>query len=248
MRPRAALWLALLLPGLAFSSGLDDPLPIRDPFPFKLLFLDQPPSAAALQPPLGARFSINSSYVNTMVATNDLVELYNRDPSYRGIVTLGVLQMMANAQPSRTAFIFDGETMRTTLQARVGIAQRFELGVDAPFLSQYRGFMDPLIDEFHQRFGLPDGGRTGFAHNQFRAGYIGDGVTEYSDEAPDGLRLGQGQLEDTLWSALLDTHCGCTMAGTAENCAAKYSVNRQEQDCYAIGKRYKKGAPVLCGR
>ena len=49
-----------------------------------------------------------------------------------------------------------------------------------------------------------------------------------------GLRLGQGQLEDTLWSALLDTHCGCTMAGTAENCAAKYGISRQEQDCYAI--------------
>ena len=49
-----------------------------------------------------------------------------------------------------------------------------------------------------------------------------------------GLRLGQGQLEDTLWSALLDTHCGCTMAGTAENCAAKYAVSRQEQDEYAI--------------
>ena len=49
-----------------------------------------------------------------------------------------------------------------------------------------------------------------------------------------GLRLGQGQLEDTLWSALLDTHCGCTMAGTAENCAAKYGVTREEQDAYAI--------------
>jgi acetyl-CoA acetyltransferase family protein len=49
-----------------------------------------------------------------------------------------------------------------------------------------------------------------------------------------GLRLGQGQLEDTLWSALLDTHCGCTMAGTAENCAAKYGVSRHEQDCYAV--------------
>jgi acetyl-CoA acetyltransferase family protein len=49
-----------------------------------------------------------------------------------------------------------------------------------------------------------------------------------------GLRLGQGQLEDTLWSALLDTHCGCTMAGTAENCAAKYGVSREEQDCYAL--------------
>jgi acetyl-CoA acyltransferase 2 len=49
-----------------------------------------------------------------------------------------------------------------------------------------------------------------------------------------GLRLGQGQLEDTLWSALLDTHCGCTMAGTAENCAAEYGVSREEQDTYAI--------------
>src|SRR6187549_3300916 len=50
----------------------------------------------------------------------------------------------------------------------------------------------------------------------------------------NGLRLGQGQLEDTLWSALLDTHCGCTMAGTAENCAAKYHISREEQDAYAI--------------
>ena len=49
-----------------------------------------------------------------------------------------------------------------------------------------------------------------------------------------GLRLGQGQLEDTLWSALLDTHCGCTMAGTAENCASKYAISREAQDEYAI--------------
>jgi acetyl-CoA acetyltransferase family protein len=67
------------------------------------------------------------------------------------------------------------------------------------------------------------------------------GGTESMSQAPhvirglrSGLRLGQGQLEDTLWSALLDTHCGCTMAGTAENCAAKYHVSREEQDCYAI--------------
>jgi acetyl-CoA acetyltransferase family protein len=49
-----------------------------------------------------------------------------------------------------------------------------------------------------------------------------------------GLRLGQGQLEDSLWSALLDTHCGCTMAGTAENCATKYGISREQQDCYAV--------------
>jgi len=49
-----------------------------------------------------------------------------------------------------------------------------------------------------------------------------------------GLKLGQGQLEDFLWEGLVDTHCGCSMAVTAENCAAQYGITREEQDAYAI--------------
>jgi acetyl-CoA acetyltransferase family protein len=67
------------------------------------------------------------------------------------------------------------------------------------------------------------------------------GGTESMSQAPhvirglrSGLRLGQGQLEDSLWTSLLDTHCGCTMAGTAENCAAQYGISREDQDRYAI--------------
>ena len=63
-----------------------------------------------------------------------------------------------------------------------------------------------------------------------------------------GLRLGQGQLEDTLWSALLDTHCGCSMAATAENCAAKYSVSREAQDCYALRSQHLADAAWSAGR
>jgi acetyl-CoA acetyltransferase family protein len=63
-----------------------------------------------------------------------------------------------------------------------------------------------------------------------------------------GLRLGQGQLEDTLWSALLDTHCGCTMAGTAENCAAKYGISREEQDRYAMRSQQLADAAWKAGR
>src|SRR6478736_5664901 len=40
-----------------------------------------------------------------------------------------------------------------------------------------------------------------------------------------GLKLGQGKLEDTLWEALLDSYCGCTMAMTAENCATRYGIS-----------------------
>jgi len=64
----------------------------------------------------------------------------------------------------------------------------------------------------------------------------------------NGLRLGQGQLEDTLWSALLDTHCGCTMAATAENCAAKYGVSREAQDAYAIRSQQLADAAWNAGR
>jgi acetyl-CoA acetyltransferase family protein len=63
-----------------------------------------------------------------------------------------------------------------------------------------------------------------------------------------GLRLGQGQLEDTLWSALLDTQCGFTMAGTAENCAKKYGITREAQDEYALRSQKLADAAWKSGR
>lgn len=192
MRLRSVLWVAGLLPGIVFASDLDDPLPVRDPFPFRLLFLDQHPAGAGTQPARRARFTLSASYVNTMVATDDLIGLYeqNGQQAYDGLVTLDILKMVANAQPSGTAFVLDSESSRTALQARVGVAKRLELGAEVPFLSQGRGFMDSLIDTFHEHFHLPGGGRTGFAHGQFRAGYIGNGEMVYLDETSSGVRLG----------------------------------------------------------
>jgi len=67
------------------------------------------------------------------------------------------------------------------------------------------------------------------------------GGTESMSQAPHvmrglrtGLRLGQGKLEDYLYEALLDPYCGLFMAQTAEKCAAKYGISRQEQDCFAL--------------
>ena len=49
-----------------------------------------------------------------------------------------------------------------------------------------------------------------------------------------GLRLGQGKLEDSLHEVLVDTYCGLSMAQTAERCAAKYGVSREDQDAFAL--------------
>ena len=52
--------------------------------------------------------------------------------------------------------------------------------------------------------------------------------------ARSGFALGQGQLEDSLMVALLDTYCNTPMAGTAENLARKFEVSREQQDSYAL--------------
>jgi acetyl-CoA acetyltransferase family protein len=63
-----------------------------------------------------------------------------------------------------------------------------------------------------------------------------------------GLSLGQGKLEDSLWEALLDSYCDCTMAMTAENCAAKYGVTREEQDRFALRSQQLAARAAAAGR
>ena len=60
--------------------------------------------------------------------------------------------------------------------------------------------------------------------------------------ARKGLRLGQGQLEDSLMVALLDSYCGLYMAQTSDRVAAKYGVTREEQDAYALSSQQRAAA------
>jgi acetyl-CoA acetyltransferase family protein len=60
--------------------------------------------------------------------------------------------------------------------------------------------------------------------------------------ARKGFRLGQGQLEDSLMVALLDTYCGLYMAQTSDRVAAKYRVTRAEQDAYALASQQRTAA------
>ena len=84
------------------------------------------------------------------------------------------------------------------------------------------------------------------------------GGTESMSQAPHvvrgarwgALRLGPaGQgFEDSLWEALLDSHCGLTMAQTAEGLAERYSVTRQEADRVALDSQLRAKAAWDAGR
>ena len=81
------------------------------------------------------------------------------------------------------------------------------------------------------------------------AGIVLAGGMENMSQAPHvirgarkGLRLGQGQLEDSLMVALLDSYCGLYMAQTSDRVAAKYGVSREEQDAYALSSQQRAAA------
>jgi acetyl-CoA acetyltransferase family protein len=67
------------------------------------------------------------------------------------------------------------------------------------------------------------------------------GGTESMSQAPHvvrgarwGLRLGPPPpLEDSLWEAVRDAHCGLSMAETAENLGRRHRIGREAVDCYA---------------
>ncbi|AMB84752.1 acetyl-CoA acetyltransferase [Pseudomonas agarici] len=67
--------------------------------------------------------------------------------------------------------------------------------------------------------------------------------------ARTGLRMGHGQLVDTmisdgLWDAFNDYHMGIT----AENLADKYAISREAQDAFAAASQHKAVAAIQAGR
>jgi acetyl-CoA acyltransferase 2 len=66
--------------------------------------------------------------------------------------------------------------------------------------------------------------------------------------ARKGFKLGQGQLQDLLMVALMDTYCGFYMAQTSNNLAKDYGISRQEQDEFAILSQQRAGAAWDAGK
>jgi len=65
--------------------------------------------------------------------------------------------------------------------------------------------------------------------------------------ARKGFKLGQGQLQDLLMIALMDTYCGAYMAQTSNNLARDYAISREEQDAFAIRSQQRAGAAIAAG-
>lgn len=79
-------------------------------------------------------------------------------------------------QTSREQIILDGESYRWTLAARYGISDRFEAGIEIPYVLYGGGFLDDFIIDWHNAFSLPQGGRESAPRNRLNYSYSKDGV------------------------------------------------------------------------
>lgn len=101
------------------------------------------------------------------------------------VVSPGKLQIILNQDltnnstasgNSREQITLDGETYRLALVARYGVAPRWDIGVEIPYLSQSGGFLDPCINDWHKTFGIQQKIRDNIPQNHLNYSYSQDGV------------------------------------------------------------------------
>lgn len=93
-----------------------------------------------------------------------------------------------NEASSRETLLLDGEVYRTTLAARYGLGERFEAGVEVPFIGHNGGEFDSFIEGWHDFFNLPQGGRKEAPHNRLAYRYTQNGSEKLTvDDSSFGI-------------------------------------------------------------
>ena len=91
-------------------------------------------------------------------------------------LTQDVASDYAVSSNSREQISLDGESYRWTLAARYGLGDRFEAGVEIPYILYGGGFLDDFVIDWHNTFNLPQGGRDTAPKNRLGFRYSKDGV------------------------------------------------------------------------
>lgn len=104
---------------------------------------------------------------------------------------------------AREQITLDGETYRLALAARYGVAPRWEVGVEIPYIFQGGGFLDSFVIDWHRTFGLPQGGRDSAPKGRLLYRYRKDGIQRLlMDRSGSGI----GDISLTGGVSLYDVH------------------------------------------
>ncbi|MGC1912523.1 MAG: acetyl-CoA C-acyltransferase [Candidatus Acidiferrales bacterium] len=154
----------------------------------------------------------------------------------------------SGADPAGFDHVIFGNVMQTSADALYGarhVGLKAGLAIETPAVTVNRlcGSGMEAIVQAAQRIALGEARLilAGGMENMSQAPHVIRG-------ARTGFRLGEGKLEDSLMSGLLDPYCGFTMSETAENLAAEQSITRRASDEYALRSQQAAEAAFRAGK
>ena len=114
-----------------------------------------------------------------------IIQIFGLPPTEGGQITppgqnksrlvMDVANNFTEDESAEESVRFDGETSRITLSLRHGFSDNWEAGIDIPVVSHQGGMLDGLIENWHNAFGLPQGGRDDAPRNRLNYFYRQDG-------------------------------------------------------------------------
>ena len=95
-----------------------------------------------------------------------------------------VASQYVNESSSTEYLNLDGETLRIALELRYGLADNWDVQLEVPWLDQSGGDLDGAIDDWHDFWGMSDGGRSTVPRNVLDYRYASpEGGFELQDDA-----------------------------------------------------------------
>ena len=137
------------------------PAPTRNFQPIQLIFLNLPFESASTLPPGELALLLQSAESNEIATTQGTIN-------------------------STLKF----ETNRTVLGLRYGAFERWEAGIELPFISRFGGFLDPEINWVERLFGRVNPERNLFPNNTFGAFSVVRGNTPLFDAGEENFQPG----------------------------------------------------------
>lgn len=157
----------VLAPAPEAAAVVRGPLPTRTQHPVAMTFLHPRPRSVATTP--AGEWAVGAQGAYTSIFEEE------------------------QAPGQRVAF--DGEVARASLRVRRGLGSRTDVEVELPALFASSGFLDRIVNEFHDLFGFPDQGREDAEDDQYRMRLRRGGDVIYDLEED---RLGLGDVPVAL--------------------------------------------------
>ncbi len=170
------------------------PFRVRSQFPFTLMFLAHTADEARVVSPGELMVDASFDWSNTFVGSQGLRRGRKGGLAPQPLSEEEFDDFVASTS-GREAFFFDGEVLRTSLNVSYGLSERLQVGVEVPFLAHGNGYLDGLIQDFHDGVGVGNAGRESFPRDNFQYALAVDGQRVFRDEAESGIGIGDTTLQ-----------------------------------------------------